>query len=453
MSIAPSLYGFGDSPPAGGDAGATTLEACFETGFQRLYAGDSAAAEAAFRTAVALAPDSAEARAALAEALSAAGRPGEAAQAFAEALARDSSPWPWRFGRAEALAEAGAPDAAVAAFRDLAAERPDAAAVRRGLARALVRAGRPAEAVGEYREAVFLRPDDVATAIELGALLTAAGEAPAALELLQPLVRRCPDEARLHLEVGRAWIELREAGKALAALRRARALDEADVCGAAELIAALEGGALADLTPAYVRALFDRYADRFDADLVGKLDYRGPALVREALERVGGTPSGLRILDLGCGTGLAGVELRPWADWLAGVDLAPRMVEKAAARGLYDEVRVCDIGAALWATPGSWDVLAAADVLVYVGDLTPLFAAAAAALRPGGRFAATAERLDGAEGFALGPARRYAHTRGHIEQAAAAAGLTVRLLEPCSPRREKQVPVAGWVFVLETPAG
>ncbi|MGQ9371432.1 tetratricopeptide repeat protein [Azospirillum sp. A39] len=440
-----------------GDAsGASALDVHFETGFQRLYGGDAAGAEVAFRAALALDPGNAEILGALADTLAAAGRPGEAAAAYAEALARGEERWTWRIGRAEALVEAGAADAAAELFVALAAERPDSAAVRRGLARALVRSGRTADAVAEYREAVFLRPDDVDTAIELAALLIASGGAVAALELLQPLLRRHPEHPRLALEIGRAWIELREADKALQALRRARDHDDEDRLGAAALIAGLEAGALADLTPAYVRALFDRYADRFDTDLVGKLAYRGPALVREAVERVhGGAPGGLRVLDLGCGTGLAGVELRPWASWLAGVDLAPRMVEKAAARGIYDDVQVCDVAAALWATPESWDLVAAADVLVYVGDLGPLFQAVAAGLRPGGRFAATAERLEGeglALGFALGPSRRYAHTRAHIEGAAAAAGLTPRLMEPCSPRREKQVPVPGWVFVLEKPA-
>ncbi|NUB15860.1 SAM-dependent methyltransferase, partial [Azospirillum brasilense] len=75
--------------------------------------------------------------------------------------------------------------------------------------------------------------------------------------------------------------------------------------------------------------------------------------------------------------------------------------------------------------------------------------------RPEGRFAATVERLDGeaaASGYALGPSRRYAHSEAYLREMAAAAGLAVRLMEPCSPRREKGVGVPGLLFILEKPA-
>lgn len=407
-----------------------------EVGFQKLYADDSPGAAGAFRMAITVEPGNAEAYGALAEV-----QEGGGAATYARALRIEPGRWSWHLGRAEALA-AQADPAALPAFEELAAERPDSAAVRRGLGKALARAGRTAEAADELREALVLRPGDPEVLAELAETLMAAGDALAAVEALTPALRHIDGNAALHRLLGHAWNELREPAKALAAFRHAQEIEPDDRTAA--LIAALEAGEGADLSAAYVRALFDRYADRFDSDLVGKLGYAAPQILRDAIARVC-PAAGLRVLDLGCGTGLMGVELRPVAAHLAGVDLSPRMVGKARARNLYDALSVGDIVDAM-AVPAAWDLLVAADVLVYIGDLVPVFAAAAAALKPGGRLAATVERLDG-EGFALGPARRYAHSAHYIRECAEAAGLGILLLEECSPRREKQAPVPGLVFV------
>ncbi|MCG5241134.1 tetratricopeptide repeat protein [Azospirillum doebereinerae] len=442
------------SEPVAGPA--ADIDSLFQRGYDRLYADDAAGAARAFAAAVSLDPGHGEAWAALAEA---SGSTGAAARVYAHAVAVDPEVWMWRAGLAEALRLAGSLDDSIAAYRALSAERADSASVRLGHARALNAAGRSEEALDEYREAVALRPDDAEAALELAEALTGGGDALAAVELLQPLSRRAPDDAGLHHAIGRAWIALREPEKALAALRRTRALDPDDRLGAAALIAALEAGEGSDLSAAYVRALFDRYADRFDQDLLGKLGYAAPELLRAAVDRVigqengqgNGAVAGLRVFDLGCGTGLAGIGFRPLAGFLAGVDLSPRMVEKARERALYDDLRVGDVVAALDEVPDCWDLLVAADVLVYLGDLAPVFAASAKALVPGGRFAATVER-SAEDGFTLGPTRRYAHAEAYVRATAEDAGLTIRLMESCTPRREKGVGVPGLLFVVERPS-
>lgn len=421
---------------------AAAIDRLFGQGYDRLYAADAAGAADAFRKAVTVDPGHGEAWAALADA------GGDSTLAYRHAVAIDPRSWMWRLGHAEALRIAGALDDAVAAYRALAGERADSAPVRLGLARCLNAGGHAPEALAEYREAVALRPDDGAAALELAEALTAAGDALAAVELLQPMSRRTPENAGLHHAIGRAWIALREPDKALASLRRARDLDSDDSLGAASLIAALEAGEGADLSAAYVRALFDRYAERFDRDLLGKLGYAAPELLRAAVDRVAGGVAVPRIFDLGCGTGLAGVSFRPLAGFLAGVDLSPRMVDKARGRRLYDDLRVGDVVAAL-DEPAAWDLLVAADVLVYIGDLVPVFQAAARALVPGGLFAATVERAE-VDGFLLGASRRYAHAESYVRATAEAAGLALRLLEPCTPRREKGIGVRGLLFVAQS---
>jgi len=206
------------------------------------------------------------------------------------------------------------------------------------------------------------------------------------------------------------------------------------------------------MSAAYVRTLFDQYADRFDTALREKLAYRGPELLLEAVRAACATQGRdvrfVAALDLGCGTGLAGVLFAPLVERLDGVDLSPAMLEKARALGLYAALEAGEMGAALGAMPaGGLDLVLAADALCYVGDLAPIFRAARAALAPGGLFAFTLETHEG-ESVMLRETLRYAHGEDYVRTLAAEAGLTVVLLERASTRSEKGVPVPGLVGVL-----
>ena len=153
-------------------------------------------------------------------------------------------------------------------------------------------------------------------------------------------------------------------------------------------------------------------------------------------------------LDLGCGTGLAGVLFRDRVEKLDGVDLSPAMLAKAAALGLYARLEEAELGSALAAAaPASFDLIIAADTLCYVADLAPVFAEARRVLAPGGLFAFTLETHDG-DGVLLRDTLRYAHAAALARDLAATAGLAVVLLDEASTRSEKGVPVPGLVCVL-----
>lgn len=212
------------------------------------------------------------------------------------------------------------------------------------------------------------------------------------------------------------------------------------------------GDPLQAVAPAYVRALFDDYAIRFDRHLTRSLRYRGPELLHDAVRRA----CSLRLrpfrfdtaLDLGCGTGLAAELFRPACRHLAGVDLSPAMLEKARRKNLYDEVEEADLAAWLSGRPsGAADLILAADVFVYLGDLDPVVAAAAAALAKDGLFAFTVQAHEG-EGVVLGEDLRYAHAEPHLRALAARHGWTVVLCETVSTREDRGVPVPGGLLVL-----
>ena len=227
----------------------------------------------------------------------------------------------------------------------------------------------------------------------------------------------------------------------------ALALDPCDELGAALHLARLGLRAAPQTAPpAYVRELFDAYAGRFDAHLSQALAYRAP----QVLADLAGERHVPVILDLGCGTGLAGAVFRPRCDHMAGVDLSPGMIAMARQKQLYDRLDVADLLAFLHAErAASAGLILAADVFVYIGDLGGIFADCARVLQPGGRIAFTLQRGD--QGVSLGADLRYAHGAGEIAALAQAAGLLVATSTEVSTRQDRGIDVPGLAFVLERP--
>jgi len=243
-------------------------------------------------------------------------------------------------------------------------------------------------------------------------------------------------------ELGRLWRELGDVERARSWFNRALSIEPDSEEAAAGLKSLDEAGGL---TQVYIRTLFDQYADRFDTDLTGTLKYQAPALVAALLARSGVAEGSADLLDLGCGTGLSGAALKPFARVMDGVDLSPGMVAKARARGIYNALAVGEAEAFLVGNGKSWDVVAAVDMLNYIGDLGPIFRAAAARLKPDGLFAGTVEkRVEG--GQALSEKRRYRHGADHLRAALDAAGLAQVELSEAVLRQEGGVPVVGLTF-------
>jgi predicted TPR repeat methyltransferase len=274
------------------------------------------------------------------------------------------------------------------------------------------------------------------------------GDWAAAADVLEQALERAPAWPPALFALGEAREKLGEREGALAAFRACLAADPTDTHGAAARLALLgEGEPARNLPRAHVARLFDDYAPRFDQHLVGGLAYRGPTLLADAIEAASPGRRFARALDLGCGTGLAGEALRGRVERLEGVDLSPAMLAKARERGLYDALAADDIVDHLARCATPFDLIVAADTLVYFGDLSPLFAAAAAALVPDGLFAFTAETHAG-NGFRLGATLRFAHSRGYVEAQAAAVGLRPLALTEAAARREAGVEVPGLAGVF-----
>ena len=204
---------------------------------------------------------------------------------------------------------------------------------------------------------------------------------------------------------------------------------------------------------AYVEQVFDNFAESFEAKLA-RLQYRAPELIASSLASSGIVcRRDLDVLDLGCGTGLCGPLLAPFARRLVGVDLSNGMLQHAAAKHVYDELVQVELTAWLQRFHSAWDIIVAADTLVYFGALDPVVAAAATALRPGGVFAFTVEHaVDAASTptYAIQLHGRFAHCIDYVERLLATAGLEPAI-ERAELRKESGLPVAGLVVRATRP--
>jgi predicted TPR repeat methyltransferase len=260
------------------------------------------------------------------------------------------------------------------------------------------------------------------------------GDLAAAADLLMQAIELAPDFVSAWFTLGGIREELGEHRAAIAAYQKAQASDPGDRHGAGLRLMRLGAEPVSGMPQAYVQALFDQYAPRFEASLVGDLGYRGPALLFEAVLSVRAaarkTAFFKRAIDLGCGTGLAATAF-----------------ERSRATGLYAELAVADMLQGLRARPdASADLILAADAMVYVAELAPVLAEADRVLAGGGLFAFTTETHDG-EGVVIGRGLRYAHAAAYVRATVESAGLKLPLLEDRSARNEDNTPVPGLVAV------
>jgi predicted TPR repeat methyltransferase len=281
--------------------------------------------------------------------------------------------------------------------------------------------------------------------------LQLSGDLVAAEDLFVQATDLAPGFATAWFTLGEVREQLGDRDGAIVAFRTAEMTDPGDRNGAGLRLMRLGASDIAGMRPTYVKALFDQYAPRFDAALVDDLGYRGPALLLAAVaiaRAAADRPLAFRrAIDLGCGTGLAARAFAVVVDEIIGIDLSPRMIERARATGLYAEVDVAEIVEGLARRPdGCADLILAADVMVYVHDMTALLREVARVLAAGGLFAFTVESHAG-EGVVLGEGLRYAYSESCVRAVVAAAGLVLDQLESASSRTEGGVQVPGLVVV------
>jgi predicted TPR repeat methyltransferase len=303
------------------------------------------------------------------------------------------------------------------------------------------------EAAAAYERALALKPKFTMARFNLGNVRRDQGRLQDAIACYRKALTSKPDHVEAQFNLGNA---LRNAGNnkdAAAAYRKVLALNPQNDT-ARHWIDALTQRQT-DRAPAnYVREVFDDYAENFDRHLVEGLGYQTPRVLADTLRELS-LPQKLEVLDLGCGTGLFGLEIHERASRLVGVDLSPKMITKARERGIYHELAVSDIvDFSNGVADASFDVIAAADVFVYLGDLAKIFHQAQRILRPQGVFAFTVEtNTEVEQDYRLELTGRYVHNRNYLGKLAQQEGLNETCCISAVIRQEKGVPVNGYVLL------
>ena len=364
-----------------------------------------------------------------------------------------------------------------------AALAPTRLRVQLDLARALSRAGKHADAVTVANTAVDLAPAQMMALEVAVAIANAARDLATAQRHLQAALTLRANDASIHRALGKCLAERGLHGEAEAHWRAVltQSPDDALAWGwlggclleldrKEEARTALQHGltllpgepsmqfhlaiASGETPPTHpkemTQELFDKYASRFDTELVGQLRYRVPRRVSEII-RERSPALDISILDLGCGTGLLGVYLGRIAGAFVGVDLSSKMIEQATRHGIYTGFRWTGLLDELRSTPaGTYDYVTANDVFIYVGDLTDVVPAAFDAIRSGGALIFSCETAQESEGpMVLRRTKRYAHSISSIRALCRDAGFASCTIESVELRFDRKIPIAGFIAIAQ----
>lgn len=348
-------------------------------------------------------------------------------------------------------------------------------------------------AIEHYRKALSIKPDLAEAHNNLGNALQSQSRFEEAIESFQHALSLKPDFSDAHYNLGNVHKDLDQFAEAEASYRNALALDpghvnklnslgcllmeggrpdEALACfqqvinldpkngTASHLIASITGIDSEGAPNQYVAGLFDGLAGHFESSLVERMNYEVPgklvALIRDFAKL---DTKNQDVLDLGCGTGLVGSAISPYARQLVGVDLSAGMLAKAREKNLYQRLEKSELLAMMKGEmDSSYDLIIAADVFAYIGRLDAIMDEIKRLLRPGGMLAFSVESMEtlsneeGIKDYRLNQTGRYAHSSGYIDRIALASGFNKLGLIPDNILLEKGEPVQVWLALLENTA-
>ena len=381
------------------------------------------------------------------------GRSAEAVRLIRRALQVKSSYLPARINLGNVLKEAERYEEAEREYRTVIEQSPQQADALNNLGVVLRVLEQTDEAIEYFERAVELRPTQAAFFQNLGNAYKARARSDEALTAYRRAVEIDPRLTTAHLSLGRALYSFGRTDEARVVYEKWLEVDPENAV-AKHMLAACRGDVVPDrCSDAFVKESFDAFASSFD-EVLDRLDYRAPSLVEEAIDDALPPPQQqFSILDAGCGTGLCGPALKPYASRLTGIDLSPKMLGKARSRNCFDDLEEAELTQFMLEHAEQFDVIVSADTLVYFGDLERAFDAASVALRPNGLLVFTLEHAhDPPEsGYQLNPHGRYSHGEEYVRSVLARSGFSISEIEHQVLRLEVRRPVDGLVVTARKP--
>jgi len=336
---------------------------------------------------------------------------------------------------------------AEACYRQAIKLKPDYAEAHYNMGNTLKELGRLEEAEASYVQAITLKPDYVKAYNNLGVMLQEQGRLDEAEVSYKKAITLKPDYADFYANLGNT---LRDQDKLLEAkLNYKKAIElKGDSKKFKHIFDALTGKTTNFAPREYVEVLFDNYAINFENSLVNKLEYKIPNKIVEMIVAKNPNIQLGSVLDLGCGTGLIGDEIKKYCSNLEGVDLSKLMLEKASAKNIYDKLEHKDIVEYLSTEDLDFNYFISSDVFVYVGNLSEIFRLIKSRNKSKGKFVFSTEHTD-RDGFFLEQTGRYSHSKKYIESLCNKFGYKLSHFEVVNLRKNKNKFIIGGLYFLD----
>ena len=336
---------------------------------------------------------------------------------------------------------------AIEAYNKALAIKPDYAVAHNNMGNALKEQGKLEEAIEAFNKALAIKPNYAKAYNNVGNSLKEQGKLEEAIEAYKKALAKKPDYTDAYNNIG---IVLQEQGKleeAIEAYRKVLAI-KPDYGNAKHMLSSLTGKTTSVAPREYVENLFDGYANKFEHSLVGDLAYNIPKTMTDLIVKRHGCNALGSILDLGCGTGLTGLEIKEFCSNLEGIDLSNRMLELARDKGVYDKLSHVDIVEYLSQAELNFDYFISTDVFVYLGDLSEVFRFIKTRNKKPGKLVFSTEHAE-KDGFHIEKSARYSHSKSYIDGLCKQFNYRISHFSQTNLRKEKGEFLTGGIYLLD----
>ncbi len=309
------------------------------------------------------------------------------------------------------------------------------------------------EAKGFLSQAISRDPDNIDLLFHLAIIHSAEADYYNAKILYERILELNPNHAFAFHNLATVLLHLNQRALALDYFKKAYHLQPENLTAKHMIDAISENPEAKQSPPAFIQALFDQYAYNYNDHVKTQLKYQVPSLIREALTPfISQETLPEKTLDLGCGTGLMAPFLLDISLRLIGVDISENMTEVAKRLGAYYKLYHDDIMHFLPKHPNEYDLIVAADVFCYFGELKEVFRYCHQSLTDNNLMVFTVEYLSNPakknQPYRLQTSGRFAHSQLYIEKELNEAGFKLEVSKQVIIRYQEDIPVEGLLYIV-----